>query len=118
TLAPKLSRADAWIDTRATADECRRRVNALSPWPGVQATLAGVPLKLLRADAEQPGRTLGEPGALLAPAAVLVARATAALRPLAIQPAGKRPRPWQDFARGRAIAPGAMLTPITGPGAC
>lgn len=124
TLAPKLSRADSWVDLRATADECRRRINGLSPWPGVQAQLDGHPLKLIRAQAEQQGEMPAtpamttHPGALLDPAAGLVACGGGVLRLLEIQPANKRAMAWADFARGRALAAGLVLESLGGPGAC
>lgn len=118
TLAPKLSRADAWVDFAAGAEECRRRINGLSPWPGVQASLGGAQLKLLRAVAE-PGDAGGrEPGTLVDAGAGLVACASGLLRLLEVQPAGKRPMAWGDFARGRAIGAGAMLACERGGAAC
>ena len=118
TLAPKLSRADGWIDPAASADEWRRRINGLSPWPGVQAALDGVPLKLLRADAMQPGRSLGAPGTLIDGARGVFACGSGGLQLLELQPAGKRAMAWADFARGRPLTGGMVLEPLGGPGAC
>ncbi len=118
--APKLSRADAWVDFAAGADECRRRINGLSPWPGVQAELEGPggtgPLKLLRAaPASAHGRS-ASPGALLDASCGVVACGVegdgGAIRLLEVQPVGKRPMRWEDFARGRVIAEGAVLRPL------
>ncbi|HMN97188.1 MAG TPA: methionyl-tRNA formyltransferase [Phycisphaerales bacterium] len=39
TKAPKLGRADAWVDFRGSAENARRRINALAPWPGVSVRL-------------------------------------------------------------------------------
>lgn len=39
TLAPKLSRADGYVDFSRGAFECARRINGLSPWPGVAMSL-------------------------------------------------------------------------------
>ena len=124
TLAPKLSRADSWVDFRATAEECRRRINGLSPWPGVQAMLDGLPLKLLRAQAERRGEMPAThaittiPGTLLDPAAGLIACGRGVLRLLEVQPANKRAMAWADFARGRALGAGLVLESLGGPGAC
>lgn len=54
TLAPKLSRADGYVDFTQDSFICARRINGLSPWPGVTMTLRGAagdgePLKLCRA---------------------------------------------------------------------
>lgn len=118
TLAQKLSRADGWIDCHGPAEDCRRRINGLSPWPGVQATLGGHTLKLLRAQTYQEERdahaqvvTLAAPGTLIDPAAGLVACGEGLLQLLEVQPAGKKPMAWADFARGRALTAGCVLLP-------
>ena len=127
TLAGKLSRADAWIDLADSADACRRRINGLSPWPGVQAVLDGQPLKLLRAravtaegngaanEAENPDAHTGSAhnptqGTLLDPATGTFATGDGVLQLLEVQPAGKRAMPWDAYARGRSPAEGAMLS--------
>ncbi len=118
TLAKKLSRADGWIDCEGSAEDCRRRINGLSPWPGVQATLAGHTLKLLRAKTQQeesvaqlPDSAPPVPGTLIEPTAGLVACREGLLQLLKVQPAGKKPMAWADFARGRELAPGCVLLP-------
>jgi len=112
THARKLSPAEAWVDFRQPAGECRRRVNGLSPWSGVLAHLGEQDLKLLRAQAgptlpESPG---GGPGTIVdaAEGLVLCAGGTT-LRLLDVQPAGKRRLAWPDFARGRPGLAGARL---------
>jgi methionyl-tRNA formyltransferase len=125
TIAGKLSRQDAAIDFNQPADFCRRQIHALNPWPGVAVRFQGRPLRLLRAVvAPQPGQQptpptigpgamTGDTGRIIDPAAGLVAcgRGTI-LQLLEVQPAGKRPMPWPDFARGRAITPGERLEPL------
>ncbi len=109
TKAPKLSRADAWVDFADDAEVCRRRVHGLSPWPGVSITAAGVELKLLRVGAETDSagrqkyhRGDALPGELLDPVQGLVACGDATiLRILEVQPAGGRPMSWHSFALGR-----------------
>lgn len=49
TIAPKLSKADAWIDFSAPAEVCCRRILGLNPWPGVTVQFQNAPLKILRA---------------------------------------------------------------------
>jgi methionyl-tRNA formyltransferase len=72
TLAPKLGKADGWVDFAGTAEQCRRRVHGLTPWPGVTASLDGKPLKLARVQAagraaeEQPGRMIDPEQGLIA----------------------------------------------------
>lgn len=111
TLAPKISRELAHIDPATqSADHCRRIINALSPRPGVAATLGPHPLKLLRA-ASFPPNSQSTPGSLINPAQGLIACADhSALQLLDVQPPGKSPMPWNDFARGRALSPDLILT--------
>ena len=90
------------------------RVRGLSPFPGayVTADLGRGPerVKVLRARLAQ--RSLaqgsGEPGTLL-DAAGTVAAGEGALRLVTVQPAGKGAMAFEDFARGRQLAPGARL---------
>jgi methionyl-tRNA formyltransferase len=116
TLAPKLSRADAWVDFSQPAEGCRRRINGLSPWPGVTASFRGQPLRLLRATTSLDGvppqvagtaRTLAlaaPPGAVLASAEGLIScGGGSVLRVLEVQAAGKRVVAWRDFANGSRV---------------
>lgn len=112
TLAPKLGRADAWVDFSQPADECRRRVNGLSPWPGVTVAFRGQPLKLLRA-APAPARDVGPGtfGAIIDPAqGIIRCGGGTGLALLEVQPAGKKPTPWRDFANGQRLGPEEPLT--------
>ncbi len=112
TYARKISRADARLDFSEPADLLRRRINALSPRPGVLAHLGTHQLKLLRAatapDVENAGH---EPGTLIDPAEGIVSCAQGGtLRLLEVQPAGGRPMPWSDFARGRRPEIGTRIS--------
>lgn len=113
TLAGKLSKADGWVDFSAPAEECCRRINGLSPWPGVSATLRGEPVKLLRAETGPVGAQesgVHAPGSFLDPIGGIVACANGtALRLLEAQGAGKRAMMWDEFARGRRIERAEML---------
>ncbi|MBL0920551.1 MAG: methionyl-tRNA formyltransferase [Phycisphaerales bacterium] len=134
TAAPKLSRADAWVDFARSADQVRRRVNGLSPWPGVSVKLGETTLKLLRAEldgapAEQaagaaggssgdanPHRRPFSSGALMdADRGVVACGDGAAVRLLEVQPSGKRAMSWAEFARGRRMEPGGTLVPDVAP---
>lgn len=111
TLAPKLSKSDAWVDFAAPARACRCRINGLSPWPGVGVGFRAGRLRLveaeeLEADAEQDA----EPGTILDPTAGTIGcGAGTVLRLHAVQPPGRRTMPWRDFANGQRVEPGERL---------
>jgi methionyl-tRNA formyltransferase len=110
TLAKKMKKSDGRIDFRDDADLCRCRVNGYSPWPGVTVGLRDQPLKILRAD-HAPRDDAETPGTIIDPASGVVACAPGtALRLLEVQPAGKKPMPWGDFARGRGVQAGEQFT--------
>jgi len=101
TLAPKLSRADAWIDLARPAYECRRRINGLSPWPGVRASLGDKKMKLVRTAPEQDRPGAERLGTLVDPKRGLVrCGAGTLLRLIEVQPEGRGTMSWDDFARG------------------
>ncbi len=128
TLAPKLSRADGYVDFGDDAFACARRINGLSPWPGVTMVLVGADgraiesLKLCRARVERDaapnvqGRDAGsesrgmigcgiQPGTFLDVAQGVVACGSGStIRLIDVQPAGKRIMAWPDFARGRRLS--------------
>ncbi len=104
TLSPKLSKDDARVDFAQSDDVCRRRINGLSPWPGVTVEFRGQPLKLLRASPAYGSE--GEPGTLIDAGAGIVACGRGAIRLLDVQPANKRAMGWRDFANGAKPAAG------------
>lgn len=111
TLAPKLVKADGALDWSRDADECRRRINGLSPWPGVTVHLAGEQLKLVRASTRSGDEGPAQPGELVnAEAGLFRCGGTDLLHVLEVQPAGKRAMAWADFARGRRLAGGERAT--------
>ncbi len=114
TRARKLSRKDGFVDFAAGAEECRRRVHGLTPWPGVAVTFRGEPLKLLRVKVialPQPkGEKDEQPGVLTDAASGDVVCTGSRLRLMEVQPAGGRKMPWADFARGRRVKNGEVMT--------
>ncbi|MEC9374014.1 MAG: methionyl-tRNA formyltransferase, partial [Planctomycetota bacterium] len=109
TLAPKLRKSDGWIDFCDTAESARRRVHALTPWPGVSVAFRDQPLKILRvqptsADREQ------DPGVIInaSEGTVMCANHTA-LKLLEVQPAGGKAMNWSAFANGRRVESGERL---------
>ena len=106
TIAPKLSKNDGWIDFEKPADECRRRVHGLTPWPGVTIELGGTRVKLLRletvdAHSEEQAGTIVD-----AATGVIACGGRTAVQAIEVQPAGKRSMSWKEFSQGRAIRSG------------
>ncbi len=125
TKARKLSRVDATPDFFQSAEQVRRRINGLSPWPGVSVSVAERPrlreIKLLRAvtaegvAGEKWRSSDADPGTLLDPILGLVrCGEQSVLRLLEVQVSGGRPVPWSEFARGagRDLAAGDQFVNV------
>jgi methionyl-tRNA formyltransferase len=112
TLAPRLGRDDGAVDWAVrSAIEVDRMVRALEPWPGVNAPLAGVRVRLLTGTAIPPapeGDTPEGAGSGAAPGtvagtqgeAVAVATRAGLYRVDTLQPPGRRPMTAAAFLRG------------------
>ncbi len=108
TIAPKLSKSDGWVAFSDTAEAARRRIHGLTPWPGVTVQFRGQPLKLIRCEvAEESSR--GDGGSVIDADKGLIACRDSTLRLLEVHPAGKKPMPWPDFARGQRVKAGEQL---------
>ncbi len=111
TLAGKLAKSDGRVVWDQPADRVRCRINGLSPWPGVTAAFDGQPLKLVRAEPADPVSQSTLPGTITDPGLGIVACAAgSAVRIPEVQPPGKRPMPFRDWANGRQIKPGNCLS--------
>ncbi len=115
TLAPKLSKADGYVDWSAHATAIRCRVHGLTPWPGVMVYWSpdAKPEErhrlLLRRVADEPeAKANAAPGTLVDPLG-LVAAGRGAVRLLEVQPPGKRVMAWDDFVRGHDVKVGAVF---------
>ena len=106
THAAKIDKAEARIDWTLPADQIERRIRALSPFPGAWLDLSGERIKLLRAELAD-GQ--GAPGTVLDDQ-FTIACGSAALRPEAVQRAGRPAMPLADFLRGHPVTPGTQLT--------
>ncbi len=105
TYAQKIRSADRRLDISAASVDLARRVRALAPSPGAFFETATGPMKILAAES-LPGA--GEPGRIdIIGGAVLVGTGSGLLRLETVQPAGKRPMPATDWARG------TLLTEVT-----
>ncbi|MBI3761550.1 MAG: methionyl-tRNA formyltransferase, partial [Chloroflexi bacterium] len=99
TYAKQLRKEDGQLNWSRPADELARRVRAFFPWPGAFTLWEGQPLKILRARAD--------PNLSAAPGVVFMVEGTAAIGTASgalvldeVQPAGRKPMPAADFARG------------------
>lgn len=115
TIAPKLSRTDAWLDFNQPAKAVQRRVHGLSPWPGVTVLIGDIEIKLMRVAVEHTTHTQQQ----IAPTGTLIDHAqglvqcldNTILRLIEVQPVGKRAMPWQAFANGHQCEPGTIILP-------
>ena len=111
TFAPKLERSDARLDWLEPAVALARRVRALSPAPGAFTTLAGEPLRILAARAEEgaagapPGTVRSDTGAT----ALRIATGDGWLVPGVLQRAGGKPLEVSAYLRGRPVPDGTRL---------
>lgn len=122
--APKLSKADGWVDFNQSAFMVARRVHGLTPWPGVkvnwqsQATGKSQEIFLRRL---QPlaGRPSGRPWGMLTDDLGHVAVSDGLVRILELQAPGGRPLAFGQFVCGRPIRSGDRLVsawPVPSPG--
>jgi methionyl-tRNA formyltransferase len=116
TLAPVIEKEHGRLEVRLPAARLAARVRAFTPWPGAFTALGGRILKVhaARVSAAEPAPPAGSrPGeARQAPGGILVACGDgSALLLTEVQLEGKRRRAAPEFARGAAIAAGAVLGP-------
>jgi len=117
--APMLAKTDGLIDFAQPAAAVAARIRGVDPWPGAQAVLRGQIVKLFRAQPAPgapgaPGApdASGPPGTVLAIEAggVHVAAAGGAVVIRELQAAGRKRMTAAQFAAGRGIAVGDVLT--------
>lgn len=108
TYAPKLKKADGFLDWQKPASDIARRVRAMSPWPGAFARIQGQVLKI-HAVSESPAS--GAPGSVLQADAngLVVACGEGALVLSSVQLEGRKRLPTAEFLRGFPLAPGAVF---------
>jgi methionyl-tRNA formyltransferase len=118
TRAPRLTRADAWLDWSQPAQVVVRRIHGLWSWPSATVRLVSAGgreerVQLARARVIDGAASPGEqapPGAFLDDLSIQTGRGR--LRLLELRPAGGRLMGFEDYARGRRIAPGDRLVPL------
>src|SRR5262245_34531011 len=114
TLAPRLKRANGYLDWERPAAELVNVVRGCNPWPGAVSRGPGGMLTIWRATALGAGRsqtpgTLGRPPA--AGDMLAIATADGWLCPVEVQPENRRAMSWSDYLRGARLARGASFTP-------
>lgn len=105
TLAPRIDKAEAHLDTARPAIALERQVRAFNPAPGAWAEIGGERVKILAASVEPaapaPGVTLDD--------RLLIGTADGALRALVVQRAGKPAMPAAALLNGWRVPAG---TPV------
>ena len=106
TYAPKIEKAEAKLDWNADAASLDRRIRAFNPWPIAETSLAGEPLKLLRAQVARHTGNDTPPGTVfgIADDGLHVACGEGVLAVRELQRAGKRPVSARDFANAVRVA--------------
>ncbi|WP_042425584.1 methionyl-tRNA formyltransferase [Comamonas granuli] len=112
SYAHKIEKAESTVDWTLPAEVIERRVRAFDPFPGASTTAAGEVVKLWSSQIDSMSRPAGVPcGQILHvdDEGVRVACGSGVLRLTALQRAGGKRLPAQDFLRGFGLQPGMVL---------
>lgn len=112
THAAMLSKSDGAIDFTGPARLVASRIRGVDPWPGAQALLRGQIVKLFRARPDKPTSKDDAPGTVIAIDAqgMHVQCGDGAITIRDIQAPGRKRLTAQQFAAGRGVAVGDLLT--------
>jgi methionyl-tRNA formyltransferase len=107
TYAPKIDKAEAWLDWSRPSEELARRVRAFDPFPVASTVLQGTPVKLWRAEAV-PAASAALPGTVTAADAdgVTIACGDGGLRVTELQRAGGKRLAVREFLAGFPVRVG------------
>jgi methionyl-tRNA formyltransferase len=116
TRAPRLKKEDGAVEWSRSAAAIHNQVRALAPWPKTYSFWqrpGGEPLRLIldkvhvEPVASREGEAPAEPGVVLeaSGARLVIATGDGALAIAALQPAGKRVLPSDEFLRGYGVKP-------------
>lgn len=112
TYAHKLSKSEAQIDWRHSAEEIVRQVRAYNPWPVAQTLVNGQTLRIWAAEL-QSGPAEDRPGVVIQQQkqGIDIACGKGILRITRLQPAGSKPMDAASFLNGRPdlLTPGTQL---------
>jgi methionyl-tRNA formyltransferase len=111
STAPKLTKADGWIDWHQPAEQIDRLVRAVVPWPGAQTVWQGRRLIVWRASAQAAAPCTVAPGtvAAVAGSGITVASGRGLVTITELQPAGGRRMSARDFLAGHPVRLGDRL---------
>ncbi len=116
TFAPKLKKADGFLDFHEPADALARKIRGFWPWPAVSAVYisdhTGQPIRVALASAEcVPVAGAGQPPGLFDESLNVVCGQDR-LRITKIKPAGSELMAFRDFVNGWHVRPGDRLMKI------
>jgi methionyl-tRNA formyltransferase len=112
TLAPRLKKADGYLDWSRPVQELANVVRGCNPWPGAQTATPRGPLTIWRARAVTPLTGGPAPGTLVRHEATLaIVAGDGLLLPIEVQAESRRPVSWSDWLRGARLADGVRFTP-------
>lgn len=107
TYAPKLTKDEALLNWRNSAQHLERQIRAFAPWPGSCFTWQGQKIKVLKASSK-PLSFSATPGEILDDD-FLVACGAGALRLLELQRPARSPLKARDFLNGTPLLKGTRL---------
>lgn len=115
TLAPKLQKADGYVDFSQPVKKVHDRIRGCSPWPGATADFVKADGKAMRVTIIRSTIADGKPRS---EAGVIddefcVSAADGRLRILELQPAGKKSMDFKSFVNGYRAAAGDRFVKIT-----
>jgi methionyl-tRNA formyltransferase len=108
TYAPKIGKAEAWLDWTQPSQVLARRVRAFDPFPGASTVLQGTPIKVWRG-AAVPAHGAPQPGTVTDASAegVTIACGDGALRVTELQRPGGKRLGAREFLAGFPVRAGA-----------
>jgi methionyl-tRNA formyltransferase len=106
TYAHKITKEQGRIDWARPAVEMERQIRAFNPWPSAYFFVGELMIKIWRAEVGK-GTEAVPPGTVTTDRAI--ATGEGVLRPVDVQPAGKKRMGWDEFLRGHELPPGSMV---------
>jgi methionyl-tRNA formyltransferase len=110
TLAPKLKKADGYINFALPAGQIFNQIRGMTPWPGATANFVSVSGRKETVTISRSRVGSASSSDALAPGTLnehlLVSTADGLIEIMEIQPASGRLMPWSDFVNGRHVRPG------------